>query len=119
MSCGGITKKRTWRFDNPEQTTASNVLREIVGYVGNLYMSFDNVLQGSYVLSSVVSPVVVVSPSGITLGSPSVDTNLLTLIIPIVLNNVGTYQFIVTVEDILSNIIIRRGSLVMESLTGA
>lgn len=110
--------KRTWRFDNSEQTTASNTIREIAGFVGNLFMSFKNVVMEGYVLGVTTQPIVVVSPSGLTVGFVDTDNDFLTVIIPITVSVVGSFQFIVTANDSQTNTIIRRSNLVIESLTG-
>src|SRR4051812_28349884 len=118
MTCCA-NKKRTWRFYNSEQTTASNTLREIVGFYGELFISFEGVLQGTNVLDPNAQPVVTSTPStGVTIGTPSPEDDLLTISIPVSLDIVGTYQFIVTGVSLNGEETTRRATLVVESLTG-
>lgn len=117
MSCCN-TNKRAWRFDNPEQTTASNVLREIAGFVGTLSMSFENVVTKGYVLTPTITAGLLVSPIGLTFDTLAYDNDLTTLLIPVTLSVVGNYLFVVTVTDTVGEVFIRRSNLVIESLTG-
>jgi len=116
MSC---SKRRAWRFENVEQLTAVNTLREIVGFDGEVYMEFKEVVRNSTVLNTTITPTITITPSsGITLGTIDILDDATTVVIPLILDTTGSYMFVATVTDLYGEEITRRGVIIVESLTG-
>jgi hypothetical protein len=114
-------KGRTWRFNSPEQVSATNKIIEVVGFVGNLSMDFTEPMpeDDSLLSASVLS----ISPSGILVVSRTlVDLTKTKAIITVSMDADDELagEYICTIKGVTvdSQQIIRRGILLLETFAG-
>lgn len=113
-----VDKDHTWRFDSPSQTTAPNIIVEIIGFAAQVRMDFTEPMPASVSIQSITTTSVAdvggateptISSSAISADKKKVDLTLATASA-----TAGTYTFSVKIVTTDSQTFVRKGRLTLQ-----
>lgn len=113
-----IDDDHTWRFDSDDETTASNVIKEVIGFDGHVAMDFTNPIPKRTCLFSAV--LIEMSPeSGLTIGELKLSLDQKEVDVPMIATAVGEYTLAIEGTSADGQKYTRRGVIHIESLMGS
>lgn len=111
-----VDREHTWKFDSPNQTTAPNIIGEIIGFIGLLSMDLSEPLPTRSAISS-ISSVTFTNISGteptVTSYALTTDNKGVNVLIDATSATANTYTINVTVVTTDSQTFVRKGRLTL------